>query len=420
MANNTLPNSSWADKVRVSDANSRHTLDSLPRQVEGKLHVPKEALQESTGQWTRCMVGFFPRSKMAFHAVRAIATRAWKNCGLESVIATSIGFFIFRFKDENDLHAVMEKGLWMFGGRNIILQQWHPRLLFDKTKIATIPVWIHLHGLPFPMWTRQGLSMATSMVGKPLSCDAQTFSCTRLEYARVCVELDAAHPITHKFEVDYPLSSDPITVEVDYEWKPSRCSKCKYFGHSCHGQHDRNETGGEEPKQATLQGVATPEDTQSLGEKVGTDQTAQNPNPPVATSDNPIKKPKPKQPQTVKPIPVTTSATSHYQNNPAPPVPSHPPKPKNQQKKQTTQRDKGEGGYVIAQGETLGLEILFQEQICTVSRMVSPSCSIADQDIPSTLASSQSSPATSNSPTKIAPTVRKKKSGRKRREAKGF
>ncbi|KAJ6917681.1 hypothetical protein NC652_019880 [Populus alba x Populus x berolinensis] len=71
------------------------------------------------------------------------------------------------------------------------------------------------------------------MVGRPLSCDESTYTCTRLEYARLCVEVDANLPFVHSFDIDCPLSSEPIKVTVDYEWKPSHCDKCKVFGHSC-------------------------------------------------------------------------------------------------------------------------------------------------------------------------------------------
>jgi hypothetical protein len=179
------------------------------------------------------MVGFFPGFKMPFHAVNTIASRVWRPYGLENVMTTTNGFMLFRFKTEEELHAVLEKGPWMFGGKNIILQQWHPRFKFDKSKISTLPVWIRLHGLPFPLWSKQGLSLAASMVGRPLSCDELTYSCTRLEYARLCVELDAALPFIHSFDIDCPLSAEPITVTVEYEWKPSRCGKCNIFGHSC-------------------------------------------------------------------------------------------------------------------------------------------------------------------------------------------
>ncbi|KAG6780113.1 hypothetical protein POTOM_012965 [Populus tomentosa] len=190
-------------------------------------------LMENSYQWSRCMVGFFPGYKMPYHAVNKIASRVWKQCGLEHVTTTANGFMIFRFNTEENMHSVLEKGPWMFGGKNIILQQWHPRFQFDKNKISTLPVWIRLHGLPFPLWSKQGLSLAASMIGRPLSCDEQTYNCTRLEYARVCVEIDAALPYVQNFEIDSPLSAEPITVTVDYEWKPSRCEKCHVFGHSC-------------------------------------------------------------------------------------------------------------------------------------------------------------------------------------------
>ena len=170
---------------------------------------------------------------MPFHAVNAIASRVWRPYGLENVMTTTNGFMLFRFKTEEELQAVLEKGPWMFGGKNIILQQWHPRFKFDKSKISTLLVWIRLHGLPFPLWSKQGLSLAASMVGRPLSCDELTYNCTRLDYARLCVEIDAALPFTHSFEIDYPLSPEPITITVEYEWKPSRCEKCQIFWHSC-------------------------------------------------------------------------------------------------------------------------------------------------------------------------------------------
>lgn len=62
--------------------------------------------------------------------------------------------------------------------------------------------------------------MAASMVGRPLSCDESTYNCIRLDYARVCVEVDASLAYVHEFEIESPLTFEPITVKVDYEWKP--------------------------------------------------------------------------------------------------------------------------------------------------------------------------------------------------------
>ncbi|KAG5232953.1 DUF4283 domain-containing protein [Salix suchowensis] len=148
-------------------------------------------------------------------------------------MSTASGFWLFRFQTEDQMQAILERGPWMFGGKAIILQQWHPQFVFDKNRISKLPVWIRLHGLPFTLWSRKGLSVATSMVDRPLSCDEQTFCCSRLDYARVCVEIDAALPFTHNFNITTPFSEAPLNIQVEYEWKPSRCEKCKLFGHSC-------------------------------------------------------------------------------------------------------------------------------------------------------------------------------------------
>ena len=50
------------------------------------------------------------------------------------------------------------------------------------------------------------------MVGRPLSCDEQTFNNTRLDYARVCIEIDADLPLIYQFEIETPLSMEPIFI----------------------------------------------------------------------------------------------------------------------------------------------------------------------------------------------------------------
>ncbi|KAJ6743016.1 ZINC KNUCKLE CX2CX4HX4C-RELATED [Salix viminalis] len=231
--NGRKPQSSWAEKVKVTNANTRFTLESLPRHPpDQQMVIPEEAM-ENSDNWERCLVGFFPGYKFPYHAINSMAMRVWKDKGLEAVITTANGFNLFRFKTQDALKGVLEQGPWLFGGKHLILQQWSPRFQFDITKITSLPVWIRLRGLPLPLWSTRGLSMVASMVGTPLSCDEPTHRCTRLEYARICVEIDATLPYVHQFQIHTPLSSSPITIQVDYEWKPARCSKCKVFGHAC-------------------------------------------------------------------------------------------------------------------------------------------------------------------------------------------
>ncbi|KAJ6736099.1 hypothetical protein OIU85_018320 [Salix viminalis] len=224
----------WADRVRVTNSTTRHTLEDLPQQPAGtKLVIPADMKMHSMEQWSCCMVGFFTGYKPPYQAINLIARKAWGPHGLEEVSTMADGFLIFRFATEEAVSEVIEKGPWMIGGKNIILQKWTPKFQFDRSRISALPVWVRLRGLPLPLWTKEGLSMAASMLGKPLSCDEQTISCRRLDYARLCVELDASLPFVHKFEVESPITEETQLVRVEYEWKPPRCMKCHSFGHNC-------------------------------------------------------------------------------------------------------------------------------------------------------------------------------------------
>ncbi|KAG5223136.1 DUF4283 domain-containing protein [Salix suchowensis] len=212
----------------------RCTLEHLMRKPAGStLQIPHDMQMADVDIWKRSMIGFFVSYKLPFHAVQSIANRIWKTHGLEKTTVMANGFMVFRFNTEAAVGEILARGPWLFGGKAILLQQWQPGFLFDKNKIKTIPVWARLQGLPFPLWNKKGLSLAASMVGKPIACDEATMQCSRLEFARVCIEIDAEEPIIHQFQVVSSLSEKPVSVHVSYEWKPARCATCKVFGHSC-------------------------------------------------------------------------------------------------------------------------------------------------------------------------------------------
>ncbi|KAJ6321115.1 hypothetical protein OIU78_016341 [Salix suchowensis] len=145
MPPNTQPNvpknqpvptiSTWAEKVCISDATTRFTLDPIYRKPAGsQMHITEEMLNENLSQWNRSMVGFIPGFKMSHRMVNTIASRVWKSCGLQQVTTMANDFMVFRFSSEDEVHAVIEKGPWLFGGKAILLQQWHHLFVLTKTK----------------------------------------------------------------------------------------------------------------------------------------------------------------------------------------------------------------------------------------------------------------------------------------------
>ncbi|KAK4384658.1 hypothetical protein Sango_3038500 [Sesamum angolense] len=88
------------------------------------------------------------------------------------------------------MEEVIEGGPWLFQGQPIVLQRWEPGMVLRKHKHTQVPVWIRLRHLPVEFWTDDGLSTVASGVGRPLYQDTITRTCTRLDFARVCVMLD--------------------------------------------------------------------------------------------------------------------------------------------------------------------------------------------------------------------------------------
>ena len=91
-----------------------------------------------------------------------------------------------------------------------------------------IPVWITLPALPWEFRSADSLSAIASLLGRPLYSDQCTRKRTRLAYARVLVEMGLGGSLT-----EYILLEDgkgaQFKQNVEYEWKPQRCSKCNGF-----------------------------------------------------------------------------------------------------------------------------------------------------------------------------------------------
>ena len=110
-------------------------------------------------------------------------------------------------------------------------------LKLNKESVSRIPVWTQLHNVPVEYWTSEGLSSVASVVGVPLYADEATENFRRINYDRICIELDASRTlvkefevITHRFEQGSLVKGKAI-IKVAYQWKPPACLYCKIFGH---------------------------------------------------------------------------------------------------------------------------------------------------------------------------------------------
>lgn len=85
--------------------------------------------------------------------------------------------------------------------------------------------------MPLELFTHQGLSHIASVIGVLMYMDWITASCKRLEYAKVCIEVDAKRDIPNLVKV--VLRDGSIAhIKVEVPWNPSKCQNCKIFRHN--------------------------------------------------------------------------------------------------------------------------------------------------------------------------------------------
>ena len=182
-------------------------------------------------------MGHFVGKRPAFPVVSSIAKKLWIKEGIQDVIAQENGFIFFLFSSAEGMEAILDRGPWFIAGRYLVLKKWERNLnLSAEASVTKVPVWALLYNVSVQLWTPKGLSYIASALGKPLFADSTTVARKRLNYARVCVEIEAGKQLLEEVDLASGVSEDPcldpIKIKIVYQWKPLACSHCRVFGHS--------------------------------------------------------------------------------------------------------------------------------------------------------------------------------------------
>ena len=188
-------------------------------------------------------MGHFIGTRLPYATVHNIAHKIWAKEGLIEVLAQDHDFLLFKFSSEKGLASFLDKGPWLFAGRHLVLKRRKSGMKLSKEAVNKISVWAHLHSIPIEYWIEAGLSYIASAVGVPLYADHATESRSRINNARVCVEVDASKSLLDDFRLDILIKESPsklagpVTIRVTCQWRPPMCTHCNIFGHTlekCH------------------------------------------------------------------------------------------------------------------------------------------------------------------------------------------
>jgi len=176
------------------------------------------------------LVGYVLGEKPNFFHLKACVTGLLKpSCSLD-IHTRENGCYLSRFGTKDESQRVLQTGPWLFDGRLIILKQWSQDIRLERNLLTSIPVWVRFPVLHLNFWSQNIISNIASLVGTPLFMDKATSSFEKLAFARCFIEINVAKPLAKTVALEVE-GREKVIIEVEYEWIPPTCTKCKCFGH---------------------------------------------------------------------------------------------------------------------------------------------------------------------------------------------
>ncbi|GLU11394.1 hypothetical protein SLE2022_281450 [Rubroshorea leprosula] len=224
--------STWADVVANS---GKGTLSFHPPEFRnGRLVVPDDVHAVGLESWNNCLVGtFLGGSSPNYGDIVHTVNKLWGRKG--KIIVTGVGnnTFLFQIPDLATREWVLHSKIpWHVSQRTLYLQPWKPDLDLSKIKPSKIQIWVKIWGVPMTLYTSQGLGYVASAIGVPVCLDKATEERVHINYAQVCVEVDAdkVADLPSSIPID-GVNQQPIELLFEYPWLPVQCGNCKKEGH---------------------------------------------------------------------------------------------------------------------------------------------------------------------------------------------
>ncbi|KAL6493349.1 hypothetical protein OROGR_033108 [Orobanche gracilis] len=108
------------------------------------------------------------------------------------------------------------------------LFKWDPFFNF-RQEPSLVPIWVKIFALPLQWFDERALQTIGSLMGTYLKADTLTINKSRLEFARICVEIDLKNNPPEAVGVSCGSVLNEYTVE--YEKLPKFCVHCHHVGH---------------------------------------------------------------------------------------------------------------------------------------------------------------------------------------------
>ncbi|CAL2252936.1 unnamed protein product [Prunus armeniaca] len=162
---------------------------------------------------------------LSYAFLRTRLLQKWDLKGPISLIDLENNYFIAKFLLAEDMRYVLSGGPWQIVGQYVVTQQWKPGFNAKEEKITHMTAWVRINGLNMEYFRSDVMEKIGNLIGTTVKVDAHTMSQARGKFARVCVELDLAKPLTPFIKVE------GRSYGVVYEGIQLVCFECGCYGH---------------------------------------------------------------------------------------------------------------------------------------------------------------------------------------------
>jgi hypothetical protein len=153
----------------------------------------------------------------------------WKPKGHYELQLGSKGFFTIILHNLEDRNHIFDGGPYFYNSAGLFLRFWTEKFSPEKEDFSHAPVWIRLYSLPQEFWLEEVLAGIGNTIGIYVKSSEATKQRRYTSYARICVYLNIAKPLSGSIILEY--HDEDWTQTIDYEHISFRCRKCHEHGH---------------------------------------------------------------------------------------------------------------------------------------------------------------------------------------------
>ena len=162
--------------------------------------------------------------------VEGFIKRIWKAFDVDKIFLVKKGVFLVRFKHLSEQSIVVQRRVDFFDNKPFLVKPWNEEMDINTETLVLLPIWVTFLELDIKYWGLDNLSKIGSVLGIPIKIDKYTRDKSFLRYARVLIERQLQDNFAEYIEF---VNEHNVVARQngEHDWKPTKCSFYKMFGH---------------------------------------------------------------------------------------------------------------------------------------------------------------------------------------------